>query len=173
MRNHYSLWLLLMMLMMSCRSERAAFTFHSPRLARPLPEPAQVQAPMAAAAPRVPTPLLAAHSSLGPLHRLSSKRSVARKPAASPLGLSLRRTGLGHSETTQRASPYGKARRQHFRPARNYVPLVMAAILVALGALLLIGAAATFTSSFIPLIGVLIILLGGVVYFHWRYEQPT
>ncbi|UOQ80361.1 hypothetical protein [Hymenobacter sp. 5414T-23] len=65
---------------------------------------------------------------------------------------------------------YGKALRRPAHPTRNYLPLALSVIIAALGTLLLIGAAAGASSSFIPLIGALLIVLGGVIYFHWRYE---
>jgi LPXTG-motif cell wall-anchored protein len=50
------------------------------------------------------------------------------------------------------------------------MPLVLAVLLAALGVLLLIGTAAGSSSSFIPLVGILFIVLAGVIFFHWRYE---
>ncbi|SNC76369.1 hypothetical protein SAMN06265337_3351 [Hymenobacter gelipurpurascens] len=165
---HYRYSLLSLLVVIGCRSERAAFSFQSSAPARPLFVPAPIATNATAAKASSISPSASPLLSRQPQAR-TAKRYAAQLPKATRV-LPPRRSGLGHSETTRHTSAYGKARRQPRHPSRDYTPLVMATLLVALGSLLLIGAATALTSSFIPLIGVLLIVLGGVVYFHWRYE---
>ncbi|MCC2548858.1 hypothetical protein LJY25_20585 [Hymenobacter sp. BT175] len=57
------------------------------------------------------------------------------------------------------------------RLARDYSPLVLAILLATLAILLLSATAVGIPGSYIPLIGVLMLLLAGAVYYFWRYEQ--
>ncbi|TGE09643.1 LPXTG cell wall anchor domain-containing protein [Hymenobacter fodinae] len=66
--------------------------------------------------------------------------------------------------------PYRRALLRPAHPTRDYMPLVLAVLTAALGTLLLVGAAAGSSSSFIPLIGILLLVLGGVIFYYWRYE---
>lgn len=163
MRSFYFSLFCLLVGVAGCRSERPAAYFRPAVAARPLSSTTATREPavlLIAAQPGARTTSSQTHG--GTAKPTKARRHINTRP---PL---LLRTGLGHFETSRRTAPYGKSRRQPSRPTRDYTPLVMAAILVGLGAVLLIGGA--FSSSFVPLIGVLLILLGGVVYFHWRYE---
>ncbi|TGD81771.1 hypothetical protein [Hymenobacter wooponensis] len=79
-------------------------------------------------------------------------------------------SGVARSTTSRQAVPYRKALRHPAHPSRDYMPLVLAVLTAALGVLLLVGAAASSGSSFIPLVGVLLVVLGGMIFYYWRNE---
>lgn len=159
---HYFACLLL--LLAGCRANQAAFRLAPPRLAHPT----LVVVPPAAGASTVqpekqpkpvgPTNPPTARARPEPLRLVASK-------AARPLA---RLRPARHQELSRRR-PAVLGKPHHSR--RDYTPLVLAILLAALAVLLLSATAVGLAGSYVPAVGVLVLLLAGFVYFHWRYEN--
>lgn len=167
MRRYSFCYLALLLLGSGCRSEKTAFYFRPPASARPLQ-----RLDTARMHPQQPSTTLALQPRALPLpdrqYQKRPKQLATSRPLPALTSILPRR--ITHPTTSPQAVPYRKALRHLAHPSRDYMPLVLAVLLAALGVLLLIGTAAGSSSSFIPLVGILFIVLAGVIFFHWRYE---
>jgi|GEM_PF-3833551 len=149
---------------MGCRANQVAFRFVPQRLTRPSPTVAPPATGVARFPPeKQPEPVEATTPPTARARLEHLQKAVPK--AARPL-VRLRR---GQHRELSRRRPAFLAKPLH--PSRDYTPLVLAILLAALAVLLLSATAVGLAGSYVPAVGVLVLLLAGFVYFYWRNEN--
>ncbi|RYU75472.1 hypothetical protein [Hymenobacter persicinus] len=144
--------LLLLTTLAGCRTSQRAYTFQ-PAPVAPVPASKPISAPRLVAR-KVP-----------PFHPLVRRLAapVRRLPLAKP-----RQAWAAPEVSRHFAVRPGQAPQKVRRPSRDYSPLVLSVLLAVLAVLLLSASAVGLTGSYIPVVGVLVLLVAGAVFFHWQ-----